>query len=127
MASRHSVQMGIREVLLSRLLLTLQSRGKRTEKMRRRMASRGARRTARCLARCSRRFRSSVSRLLKTTLQPALYAPMEDPDLSPAPRVAREALVGACPVPKHRDQIVYVLRCAGAMPRRVPEADFTEI
>src|SRR5271167_4440869 len=100
MASRHSVQTGVRESLLSGALLTLQSRGKRAEKMRRKTASRGATRTAGCSARCSRRLRSSVPRLLKTTLQPALYAQMETLNLSPAPRVAGEALVGAGPVPE---------------------------
>src|SRR5208283_5162625 len=70
MATRHSAQTGIREILSSGALQSLQSDGKRTEKTLRSRVCKGATRRARCPARCCRCFRFSVSRLLKTTLQP---------------------------------------------------------
>ena len=115
---RHSGRTGIREMLLSGVSQSLQSEGKRTEKTLRRRACKGAKATARCWARSLRRPRFSVSRLLKTTLQPSDRAPIRRTSanrrrLSPGARGAmvdarpitqRARLVGdPDPVPKHRD------------------------
>src|SRR5271165_469285 len=115
MASRHSVQTGIREMLSSGVLQSLQSEGKRTEKMLRDRVFKGATRTARNSARSFRRFRSSVSRLLKTTSnQPVRAYPGTREDPSRRRRGLPEGLVGFLPVPKHRDTSVYELRSPGA-------------
>ncbi len=127
-AARHSVQTGMREMLSSGVRHNLQSEGKRTEKTFRRRVCTGAMRWARCPARCVRRVRSSVSPLLKMTLQPALAESWRKLEpLSPAPRVAEERLVGFSPAPKHRDKSVYGVQCAGANDWQGTWCEFIEI
>src|SRR5271169_5971421 len=67
--SKHSWQTGRREMFTRGIPQSLQSEGKKTEKTLRTTVNNGATRKERCSARCIRRCRSSVARLLKTTLQ----------------------------------------------------------
>jgi hypothetical protein len=78
MPPRYSPETGFSEILSSRARLALRSgEKKRTGKIRWKTTSQDTTQIAPCSARCSRRFRSSVSQLLKTTLQPVHYMLME--------------------------------------------------
>ncbi len=104
---------------------SLQSEGKRTEKILCRRTRKGARATARCRARRSRRVRVSVSQLLKTT---------SNSSMRHAVRAAGSPVTGAggsgkrwltlSPVPRHRDSSVYVVGETGAMLDEVPAGGF---
>jgi hypothetical protein len=117
-------------MLLSGVPQSLQSEGKRTEKTFRRMVCRGAKTTARCGARCLCRSRSSVSRLLKTTLHPSdqhqVGANLRNP--SPVPPGARGAMVDALIRSRSTVTPQYMsLDAKRAMLEEVPKSDFTEI
>jgi hypothetical protein len=67
MESRHSRHTGRREIFTREIPQSLQSEGKKTEKTLRTAVTIGATRELRCSARSTRRCRSRVARLLKTT------------------------------------------------------------
>src|SRR5271166_757769 len=87
MESRHSWHTGRREMVKRGIPQSLQSEGKKTEKMLRAALNNGATKSTRCLARSLRRCRSKVARLLKTTLQSMVPA---DPERAHPPPWARK-------------------------------------
>jgi len=74
MESRHSGHTGRREMFTRGTPQSLQSEGKRTEKMLCTAVTIGATRDVRCSARPGRRCRLRIARLLKTTLQSMVLA-----------------------------------------------------
>lgn len=103
-SARHSWQTGIREMRFSDVWQSLQSEGKRTEKMFSR-SCKGARNRARGCARKSRRVRVSVSRLLKTALRSPREARPERSYVAGASGPGERWLT-LVPIPKHRDWLV---------------------
>jgi hypothetical protein len=69
MQSRHSWHAGTRQMVRRRMSQRLRLEGKRAEKMLWTAVTNAATRDVRCSARSTRRCRSRVARLLKTTLQ----------------------------------------------------------